>query len=245
MLISCIKVIKEANNMMISHDDYFHCFYSLITYCITIVIFFLITFSHYACNYFGRGAVTFSNGVHLRLEIRLLIFAWFPSLHREVVTNLICPLPQSVATSSTPTIFLWWMASRWNTGSSEGITNVTRFNHMTNGPHFNTLRCIPFKPYKHNILSQFCIFVEILSCFKLWLKLNCMLISCYSIKICSKKQNKKKKQKNLFFFFMFGSNRSAQAYTASRQHTLPHTACSHLLPPTQLLPTFKIAASQC
>lgn len=26
MLICCIKVIKEANNMMISHDDYFHGF---------------------------------------------------------------------------------------------------------------------------------------------------------------------------------------------------------------------------
>lgn len=116
MLISCIKVIKEANNMMISHDDYFHCFYSLITYCITIVIFFLITFSHYASNYFVRGAVTFSNGVHLQLEIRLLIFAWFPALHREVVTNLICPPNLSPRVHHPP-----FSHDGWLVGETQGL----------------------------------------------------------------------------------------------------------------------------
>lgn len=69
--------------------------------------------------------------------------------------------PSSVAMSSPPTIYLWWMASRWNRGSSEGITNVTRFSHMTNGVHFNTLGFNTFKPYKHNIPL-----VEIHSCVK-------------------------------------------------------------------------------
>ena len=49
---------------MISHDD---CFYSLITYCIIVIIFFLITFSHYACNHFVR-AVTLASGVRLSLK---------------------------------------------------------------------------------------------------------------------------------------------------------------------------------
>lgn len=52
-----MKVIKEANNMMISHDDFLPLLsYSLITYCIIVIIFFLIIFSHYARNNFVRGA---------------------------------------------------------------------------------------------------------------------------------------------------------------------------------------------
>lgn len=116
MLISCIKVIKEANNMMISHDDYFHRFYSLITYCITVVIFFLITVSHYACNYFGRGAVAFPNGVHLRLEIRLLIFAWFRASHGEVVTNLISSPHLSTRVHRPP-----FSHDGWLVGETQGL----------------------------------------------------------------------------------------------------------------------------
>lgn len=89
---------------------------------------------------------------------RVYVSAWNKTPHVCMVFCfterwwLIWHLPSCVAMSSPLTIFSWWMASRWNTGSSEGITNVTGFNHLTNGFHFNSLRSITFRPYKHNIL---------------------------------------------------------------------------------------------
>lgn len=92
------KVIKEANNVMISHDDYFNC--SSILSLLTVLL----------------SLYSFS----LRSLITPVII-----LSEEHRTSLIC-----CHEFTTHHFFSWWMASKWEAGSSEGITNVAEFNHV-------------------------------------------------------------------------------------------------------------------
>lgn len=93
MLISCIKVIKGANNMMISHDDYFHCSFilSLLT-----VLSLLYCFSLHSL--IMPAIILSEERSHFlmlisQLEIiMLLIFAWCSALLGEEMTNLISSL---------------------------------------------------------------------------------------------------------------------------------------------------------
>lgn len=129
MLISCTKVIKEANNLIISHDDYLHC--SSILSLLTV----LSSLYAFSLHSLITPAIILSEERSHFLTV--FVSAWNTTPHICMALTerwwLIWYPPSSFAMSSPPTILSWWMASCWNTGSLEGITNVTGFKRMTNG----------------------------------------------------------------------------------------------------------------
>lgn len=172
---------------MISHDDFlliaplFSHYW--LYYCHYI-------FSHYVLSLhpqsFCQRNIRILHQCMSQMEIRLLVFAWCSALHKEVVTNLISSLV-CCNEFTTHHFFSWWMASKLEAGSLEGITNVAEFNHVTNGLCFSTLRSLSDL---HNILQQFSLFGEIhwgckFSCFFffLWaIQMTIQLITTISLK---------------------------------------------------------------
>lgn len=58
------------------------------------------------------------------------------------------------------------MADRWNLESSEWITDVTGFNQMTNGPHFNPIWSTTWDPHMHLNFQMFLLLFSTYSSFK-------------------------------------------------------------------------------